>query len=109
MKIMNAIDGCACPGIPIEELARVAQVLRLLAHPHRLKILEILRSRKRAPVYEVAGTLGLPPAATSQHLNQMRRVGLVAAEREGREVWYRVGDPRSVAVLDCICKGGKAA
>ncbi len=106
---MNGTQACGCPGIPLKELVRVAQVLKLLAHPHRLKILEILRGRKGAPVHEVAGLLGLPPAATSQHLNHMRRVGLVAAERAGREVWYRVADPRSVRVLDCICKGGAAA
>lgn len=106
---MTREQTCGCPGIPLKELVRVAQVLRLLAHPHRLKILEILRAGKGTPVHEVAGRLGLSPAATSQHLNHMRRVGLVAAEREGREVRYRVADPRSVRVLDCICKGGAAA
>ncbi len=87
----------------------MAQVLRLLAHPHRLKILEILRYRDGVPVHEVAERVGLPPAATSQLLNQMRRIGLVRAEREGRVVRYQIADPRSVRVLDCICKEGTAA
>jgi ArsR family transcriptional regulator len=106
---MNRASPCGCPGIPIEELIRVAQVLKLLAHPHRLKILEILRAGDGVPVHEVAERVGLPPAATSQLLNQMRRVGLVGAEREGRVVRYRIEDQRSVRVLDCICKGGTAA
>lgn len=87
----------------------MAGVLKLLAHPHRLKILEILRARDGVPVHEVAGRLELSPAATSQLLNQMRRVGLVGAEREGREVWYRIKDTRSVRVLDCVCRGGAVA
>lgn len=106
---MNDDRSCGCPGIPLEELARVAQVLKLLAHPHRLKILEILRARDGVPVHEVAGLVGLAPAATSQLLNQMKRVGLVGAERDRREVLYRITDPRSVRVLDCICRGGAAA
>jgi DNA-binding transcriptional ArsR family regulator len=98
-----------CPGVPLEELDRVAQVLRIMAHPHRLKALEVLRVRNGAPVHEVAALLELSPAATSQLLNQMRRVGLVGAKRRGREVWYEIADPRSVKVLDCICTGGGPA
>lgn len=98
-----------CPGgLKIADLARMAQVLRLLAHPHRLKIIEILESAGEAPVHDIVPRLGLPPAATSQHLNQMRRVGLVDGERHGKEVWYRIADRSSISILNCIRgKGGK--
>jgi DNA-binding transcriptional ArsR family regulator len=99
--------GCG-EGLSIEFLARMAQVLKLLAHPHRLKIVEILESRDEAPVHEIVEQLALPQAACSQHLNQMRRVGLVAAERRGREVWYRIADRRSISILACVRgKGGR--
>lgn len=103
---MKSARPSECPDVSLEELGRVAEVLRLLAHPHRLRILQILRERSLAPVHEISSELGLAPAATSQHLNAMRRRGLVAAERAGKEVRYRVADPRSIRVLDCICKGG---
>ncbi len=94
-------------GLPVELLGRMAQVLRLLAHPDRLRIIEILEAGA-APVHDVVDALGLPQAATSQHLNQMKRVGLVAAERRGKEVWYAIADPRSISILNCIRgKGGK--
>ena len=85
----------------------MAQVLRLLAHPDRLRIIEILEGGA-VPVHGVVDALGLPQAATSQHLNQMKRVGLVGAERRGKEVWYTIADPRSLSILNCIRgKGGR--
>lgn len=92
-----------------ERLGRMAQVLRLLAHPHRLKIVEILGGQDDAPVGRIAENLNLPPAATSQHLNLMRRVGLLEAERNGREVRYRIGDRRCLSILDCIRGKGDPA
>ncbi len=94
-------------GMSINDLARMAQVLRLLAHPRRLKIIEILESADAAPVHEIVGRIALPQGATSQHLNQMRRVGLVESERRGKEVWYRISDRRCISILNCIRgKGG---
>ncbi|OQW97059.1 MAG: hypothetical protein BWK77_02730 [Verrucomicrobia bacterium A1] len=101
---MNTKTRACSKGLSIEFLARMAQVLKLLAHPHRLKIVEILEARDEAPVHEIVEQLALPQAACSQHLNQMRRVGLVAAERRGREMWYRIADQRSITILDCIRK-----
>jgi DNA-binding transcriptional ArsR family regulator len=58
-----------------------------------------------APVGAVVERLGRPQAAVSLHLSQLRRVGLVAGERRGREVWYRVDNPRVFTMLECIRKG----
>ena len=88
--------------LPAELLERAATVLRLLAHPHRLKLVEFLEGRDEAPVYEIMEHLGLPQAVTSQHLNQMKRVGLVRSSRRGREVWYGIADPRCLRILNCI-------
>jgi DNA-binding transcriptional ArsR family regulator len=85
-------------------LDRMASVLKLLAHPQRLKIIEILEARREAPVHAVTERLGLPQAVTSQHLNAMKRAGLVASRRRGKEVWYEIADPRSITILDCIRK-----
>jgi DNA-binding transcriptional ArsR family regulator len=90
-----------------ETLTRMAQVLKLLAHPHRLKIIEVLEREDKAPVHTLVKRLGLSQSVTSQHLNQMRRGGLVSAERRGKEVLYRIADQRSLTILNCIRgKGG---
>ncbi len=88
--------------LPVELLERMAEILKLLAHAHRLKIVEILERGGEMPVFEIMNALDLPQAVTSQHLNAMKRVGLLDAQRRGREVWYSIADPRALTILDCI-------
>jgi DNA-binding transcriptional ArsR family regulator len=91
-------------GLPIELLARMAERLGALAHPQRLKLLELLETDGDTAVRELVAATGLPQATVSHHLGLMRRGGLLAAERRGREVRYRVADPDAVTILDCIRK-----
>lgn len=91
-----------------EYLVMVADSLRMLAHPVRLQIVELLERTDAQPVHEIMDVLALPQAVASQHLIQMRRAGLVKAERRGKEVWYSIADKRCVSILNCIRqKGGK--
>jgi DNA-binding transcriptional ArsR family regulator len=91
-------------GLPVDLLERMAEVLKLLAHVHRLQIVEMLERTDGAPVFEIMERLHLPQAATSQHLNAMKRVGLLRADRRGKEVWYSIADPRALTILNCIRK-----
>lgn len=86
----------------VEELARMAQVLKLLAHPVRLKIVDLLETAGAAPVHRLMAGLKLPQAATSNHLKKMRRVGLVECQRRGKEIWYSLGDRRPLTILNCM-------
>jgi DNA-binding transcriptional ArsR family regulator len=49
---------------------------------------------------------GLRQASVSEHLNKMRRAGIIKAIRKGREVWYRIEDPRALTLLNCLRKAG---
>jgi len=82
-------------------LIHCANALKVLAHPARLRIAEILESR-RCTVGELAAALRVPQAVASQHLTRMKAAGLLVVEREGRKSFYRVNDPSCFAVLDCI-------
>jgi ArsR family transcriptional regulator len=75
-----------------------ALVARTLGHPQRLEILEQLGQGPRS-VDRLADKLGLPIANVSQHLQNMRRAGLVAAERQGKFVIYRVA---GASVLEAV-------
>ncbi len=88
--------------LSVELLEPMAERLKLLAHAHRLKIVEILERTGGLPVFEITNELGLPQAVTSQHLNAMKRGGLLKADRRGKEVWYAIADPRALTILDCI-------
>ena len=88
---------------PIDDgvLDHAAGVLRVLAHPHRLRIVETLLS-ERLTVGELSRHVGLAQHATSQHLNHMRAHGILNPERHGRAVYYRVISPNARNVIHCI-------
>ena len=90
-------------------LGRMAEALKVLGHADRLAILDAIASVGEAPVHGIVEAVGLPQGTTSMHLNKMRVAGLLAAERRGREVWYRVSDPHAVTILDCIRKKARNA
>jgi DNA-binding transcriptional ArsR family regulator len=87
----------------MEVLERAASVLRVLAHPHRLKMVELLTG-KELTVGALAEAVGIAPAACSQHLNLMRAHGVLDRTRDGKRIHYTVVNPNAFAVLDCIRK-----
>jgi len=84
---------------PIHEVK--ANLFRVLGHPARVRILELLRDGERS-VGSLQAELGLDSGGTSQHLAALRRIGLVGSRREGTSVYYRVDDPR---VFDLLAAG----
>jgi DNA-binding transcriptional ArsR family regulator len=69
-----------------------AEVLKTLASPRRLEILHML-ARGPIEVGRLAEAIGATQPNVSQHLGVLRAAGIVEAERDGREVWYRLADP----------------
>ncbi|MBN2128841.1 MAG: winged helix-turn-helix transcriptional regulator [Sedimentisphaerales bacterium] len=85
-----------------KELAtHAAEVLKAVAHPLRLQIVEILEGGERS-VGEIADALGEKQAITSQQLNLMKDKGVLASRREGAKVYYRIENPNVVRVLGCV-------
>lgn len=82
----------------LEEYALVA---RALSAPARLMLLEQIAQGERG-VDALAEKTGLTIANTSQHLQQLRRAGLVTSRREGKSVLYRLSDAKTLALMDLI-------
>ncbi len=82
---------------PIYEVK--AGLFRVLGHPARVRIIELLREGERS-VGALQEGLGLESGATSQHLAALRRVGLVESRREGTSVYYRASDERVFELLE---------
>ena len=78
--------------------AEFAAVARALGHAHRLELLEQLAQGERS-VEILAQKTGLSIANASQHLQQMRRAGMVSTRRDGKFVYYRLADD---GVLDLL-------
>ncbi len=75
-----------------------AAVARTLGSAHRLELLELLAQTGRS-VEELAELSGLTIANASQHLQQLRRSGLVEARRDGKRVIYTLADSEVLALL----------
>lgn len=82
-------------------LARAADIIRLLGHPERLKIVEVLEGGE-ATVSDIMAQLDLAQPVVSQQLARMRSCDIVAARREGVYVYYRITEPKVAHVLNCI-------
>lgn len=89
------------PPIDAFVLEACAERLRVLAHAHRLRIVELLMARKHT-VGELAETMDLKPSDVSRHLSHMRAHGLLDVQREGRTAYYRVVDANARNVIRCI-------
>jgi ArsR family transcriptional regulator len=85
-------------------LERAAAVLKAVAHPVRLRIVELLEGGERS-VGELQELLGVAQSLTSQHLSQMRMRGVLRARRQGTLVYYSVANPDVVKVIHCIRRG----
>lgn len=80
-----------------------AAVARALGHEHRLELLEHLAQGEQ-PVERLAALTGLAFANVSQHLQLLRRNGLVEAERSGKRVVYRLADGPVVDLLAALAR-----
>ncbi len=91
------------PLIPPDVLESVAPILRTVAHPVRLQILDLIRDGQATPS-ELAEAIGLPLSQISQHLQGLRQLGILSPIAAGRTRPYRVSHPSILGVLDCIRK-----
>jgi DNA-binding transcriptional ArsR family regulator len=82
-------------------IERAAEVLKTVAHPIRLRIVELLESGDKS-VTELKDLLGVTQPLTSQHLTQMRVRGVLGSRREGTQVYYSIANPDVVKVIHCI-------
>ena len=78
-----------------------SEKLKLLAHPERLRILDVLR-REPECVCHLEALIGKPQPYVSQQLRLLREAGLIVDEKEGLNVFYRLADAEVAAWLDVV-------
>lgn len=81
--------------------AEAAECLRILAHPVRLRMVQLLL-HGRYSVGELAEDCGVANNVASEHLRLMQRCRFFTSEREGRRVYYRVAEPHLQNIMDCV-------
>jgi ArsR family transcriptional regulator len=88
--------GASEPSRPLSEIK--AELFKALAHPARVRILEVLADGERA-VGEIQPLVGIELSHLSQQLAVLRRAGLVTSRKERSSVIYAVRNPLVVRLL----------
>ena len=83
-------------------LERIADRLKAMADPTRLRILHALQAGELC-VTDILADVGGSQANVSKHLSVLRRAGLVEYRREGINVYYHIEDPAVFAICSTVC------
>jgi ArsR family transcriptional regulator, zinc-responsive transcriptional repressor len=86
---------------PLEALTEAAECLKTLAHPHRLRIIQMLL-QGRYTVGELADSCDIPSHMASEHLRLMQRCGFLSSTKEGRSTYYQVVEVHLASIMACI-------
>lgn len=89
--------------------ARVAEALKTLGHPVRLRIMACLATRGEMTVSDLVRELALPQALVSQQLARLRLGGLIRVRPEGGYRYYALTATEAVDLLDCLVRCCEAA
>lgn len=86
-----------------ESAGRAAAVLRMLSNEKRLMLLCQLADGELS-VGELQRRVGLSQSALSQHLALLREEGLVGTRRESQMIYYRIGDPAALRIIETLAE-----
>ena len=89
------------------KLERASYVLKALAHPARIAIVDLLDQCEKLCVGDIQQKLGLEQAILSHHLINMRDKGILKTERSGKFIYYSLTDKTITNIIQCIndCSG----
>jgi ArsR family transcriptional regulator, zinc-responsive transcriptional repressor len=85
----------------LENLRDAAECLRTLAHPVRLRMVQLML-RDHLTVGRLAESCGIPSHVASEHLRMMQHCGLLTRRQEGRRMYYQVAEPTLARIMECI-------
>tara|TARA_X000000950_G_C13607815_1_gene534071 strand:+ start:36 stop:332 length:297 start_codon:yes stop_codon:yes gene_type:complete len=85
-----------------EDLLTAASMLKVLGHPIRICIIELLESNDRMSVTEIFKALNIEQAIASHHLNTLKNKRILKSERVGRNTYYSVSSPNLIAAVSQV-------
>lgn len=86
------------------KLQAVAQILKSIAHPVKLEILEVLENKEPLAVSAIQDTIEAECELSmmSHHLLKMKSNGILVSEKKGKQVFYRIADRHILKIFDCM-------
>ena len=90
--------------LKIEQLEQAASMLKAMAHPMRVAILNFLEDGKRMTVTEIHKKLQIEQSTTSHHLGILKDKGVLSSQRVGKNTFYFLKSESLSKIMDCINK-----
>lgn len=87
-----------------DKLDAAAEMLKAIAHPTRIAIINLLENSNRLTVTEIFETLGIEQAVASHHLRILRDRGVLNSEKDGKNGFYYLKHDRLSQIIECIDK-----
>lgn len=87
-----------------EQLEKASVILKAIAHPMRISILNQLDGGKELSVTEIHEALGIEQSAASHHLGILKDKGVLSSRRDGKNTYYFIRHQNLLGIVDCISK-----
>lgn len=87
-----------------DQLEKASNMLKAIAHPLRIAILNHLDNGKKLTVTEIHELLNIEQSTTSHHLGILKDKGVLASHREGKNTYYYLKHDNLASIVDCVSK-----
>lgn len=88
--------------IEAEKLLSAVNMLKVIAHPVRLAIVDLLTEKKRLTILEIQESLGLEQAIASQQITLMEDKGVLVSQKIGRNKYVSLRFPKMKNIVNCL-------
>ena len=88
--------------LSIEKLEKVAFILKTIAHPLRIGIVDLLTKNDQLSVNEICKKLNAEQSLISHHLTNMKLKGILSSYRDGKNIYYSLKLKEVVKVIECM-------
>ena len=88
--------------VETKKIDKAAAMLKVLAHPKRLAIVDLLGKEDKMTVTEIYKYLDLSQAIASQHLITLKDKGVLSSFKVGTKIYYSLSIPKLIDVIDCL-------
>lgn len=91
--------------VDANKMEHAAAMLKVLAHPKRMAIVDLLGRIDRMTVTNIYTELEMPQAIASQHLITLKDRGILTSQKSGTKIYYSLAVPTLMEVIRCLEEG----
>lgn len=100
----NSFKKMQIKDLTIEQLEAAANMLKAIAHPMRIAILNYLEDGKKLTVTEIHELLKIEQSTTSHHLGILKDKGVLSSKRDGKNTYYFLKHANLSNIVNCVSK-----